>query len=64
MCSESEPPLAAEKDRAAFANLKQAEVVISVHLVPGNARLQAFYFAGRTYTSPVGSAWPSSSSMP
>lgn len=54
LCSESEPPLAAEKDRAAFANLKQAEVVISVHLVPGNARLQAFYFAGRTYTSPRG----------
>ncbi len=50
----SEPPLPPERERAEFANREQAEVVLSLSLLPLPAALQAFYFKGRAYTSPRG----------
>ncbi len=49
-----EPP--SESQRAALANQEEAEVVVSIHLLPERNDLEAqvFYFAGKTYTSPRG----------
>ncbi len=45
-----------EHQRAALANQKEAEVVVSIYLLPEreDLSLQTFYFAGKTYTSPRG----------
>jgi N-acetylmuramoyl-L-alanine amidase len=51
---EEAPLLPDERDRASFANLKEAEVVLSICPVAGSQPLRAFFFAGHTYTSPRG----------